>query len=146
MADEVANRYGSQSLLLFCSPRTRTRTRGTPSSTPTPQTSRAPSSKTAPAAEGRRKHYSLYSLLEEPSQYESRKVSLLLRLLLSCFRCWKRLNPSVKCFQQCDDRGGKKATTTSLNFDIEAVKLEHSRKAWNPTASVRGGQVHINTS
>ena len=53
----------------------------------------------------------------------------------------KRMNPSVKCFAFNNDRGGKKATTTSLNFDIEAVKLEHARKAWNPTASVRGGQV-----
>ena len=53
------------------------------------------------------------------------------------------MSPSFECFAFNNDRGGKKATTTSLNFDIEAVKLEHARKAWNPTASVRGGQVQI---
>jgi hypothetical protein len=30
------------------------------------------------------------------------------------------------------DNKGKKTTTTSLNFDIEAVKLDHARKAWPP--------------
>ena len=29
----------------------------------------------------------------------------------------------------------KKTTTSSLNFDIEAVKLEHSRRAWPGSAS-----------
>ena len=85
-----------------------------------------------------------------PLKDDSRRKSLSFGLMLSCFRykisCWKRMNPRVECFTFGNDRGGKKATTTSLNFDIEAVKLEHSRKVWNPTASVRGGQVHISTS